>query len=343
MTARGHYPSSPVLLSGRLRFIKSHPPGDTMTEQLPLFKREDFSIRLPVPEALTLFWDLYFQHLPSAITCKSHRKRLASYFRDFYLDSISKSDVEGYRRWMKAQGYSEPTINKGHMVLTRMYNKLREFKEAGQVGGHDFAPIVLPEKNPGSLVKKVNERAYARKVAPGREKVFRLVAFAKQFGYHDMADIIEGLYLSRLRQSDFYRLTASNVDMDHGLLQGIQHKTITTVHPSGVPFLVVMADSLKWMVGRKMISLKPGSPLFRRRTSNQLKFDRIRKAAGLPYVTLQDLRRAAATHLLDSGVDPQTVAEGLGHTTLRMLPSYTPRTLKHHREASELLSTVEEK
>lgn len=309
-------------------------------EQLELFRREPFSVRLPFPEALRLFDELYFCHLASSKPCRPHFKRLASFFRGHYLDGVSKSDVEGFRRWMKARGFGEATTNKGHMILIRLYNKLAEFKEAGTVGGHSFGSVILPAKNPGSLVRKVNEKPFARKVAPGREKVFRLVSFAKQFGYHELADIIEGLYLSRLRQSDLYRLTAANVDLDHGLLQGVQHKTITSAHPSGVPYLVVMPEPLRFIVARKMAGTKPGTPLFRRRVSDVPKFDRIRKAAGLPYVTLQDLRRAAATHLLDNGVDPQTVAEGLGHTTLRMLPTYTPRTLKHHREASEKLVNV---
>jgi integrase len=164
-----------------------------------------------------------------------------------------------------------------------------------------------------------------------------LVAFAKQYGYHDLADIIEGLYFSRLRQSDFFRLTSNSVDLAHGLLQGTQHKTITTSNPSGVPFMVVMPTPLTEIVSRRIQEVKPGSPLFRR-YNLQKRFDRVRKVAGLAYVTLQDMRRAAATHLLDNGVDPQTVADSLGHTTLRNLPSYTPRTLRHYREASEKLT-----
>ena len=312
-----------------------------MAEQLEMFS-PTFSIRLPIPEALRLFWEAYFQYLASAKPCKSQRDRLAAYFRDFYLDNVSKADVEGFRRAMKAQGYSEATINKGHMILTRLYNKLREFKEAGKVGGFDYGAILLPAKNPASQVKRVNERPFARKVSPSKDKVFRLVAFAKQFGYHDIADIIDGLYMSRLRQSDFFRLKDGNVDLAHGLLQGVQHKTITTSHPSGVPYLVVMPLPLKNLILKRLLAVKPGTPLFRR-FNLQKRYAQVRNAAGLPYVTLQDLRRAAATHLLDSGIDPQTVAEGLGHTTLRHLPVYTPRTLRHHREASEkLVRTVEE-
>jgi integrase len=305
-------------------------------EQLQLFPAEPFSFRLSVPEALRLFWEIYFQHLPSGRTCKPHQGRLASFFRDFHLDTVSKVDIECFRRSMKAQGYAEATINKAHMVLARVYTKMAEFKEAGRVQGFDFTRVRLPEKNPAAQVRKVNERQFARRVSPTKEKVGRLVAFAKQFGYHDLADIIEGLYFSRLRQSDFFRLTSSSVDLAHGLLQGTQHKTITTSNPSGVPFLVVMPAPLVEIVSRRIQEVKPGSPLFRR-YNLQKRFDRVRKVAGLAYVTLQDMRRAAATHLLDNGVDPQTVADSLGHTTLRNLPSYTPRTLRHYREASEKL------
>lgn len=311
----------------------------TTGEQLTLFGDGPFSVRLRVEDALRLFWENYFKHLASAKTCEPHQRRLASFFRGHFIDTVTKSDIEGFRRWMKGSGYSEPTINKGHMILTRMYNKLREFKEAGVVGGFDFSIIHLPERNPGSLVKKVNEKPFARKVAPSKEKVFRLISFAKQVGFHDLADTIDGLYMSRLRQSDFFRITSDDVDIDHGLIQGVQHKTITTSNPSGVPFLVVMPFPLRAMVERRIKAAKPGTPIFSR-VNLKKQFDMVRKMAGLQYVTLQDLRRAAATHLLDHGVDPQTVAEGLGHTTLRMLPSYTPRTLRHHREASEKLSTV---
>lgn len=313
-----------------------------MSEQLELFQSGPFSMRLPFPEALRLFWETYWQYLPSSKTTKPHFVRLSAYFRAHYLDNVSRADVEGFRRSYRNQGLSETTTNKAHMILTRLYNKMREYREAGTVAGVDFSAVHLPLKNPGSQVRRVNERPFARKVAPGKDKVFRLVAFAKQFGYHDIAEIIDGLYMSRLRQSDFFRLKDGNVDLAHGLLQGVQHKTITTSHPSGVPYLVVMPLPLKELILKRLSDVKPGTPLFRR-VNLQKRYDQVRKAAGLPYVTLQDLRRAAATHLLDSGVDPQTVAEGLGHTTLRNLPAYTPRTLKHHREASEkLIRTVEE-
>ncbi len=314
-------------------------PGAFLS-QLELFGQGPFSVRLSFVDALGLFWEAYFQHLPSANACRPHRKRLSEYFRDFRLDSVGKAEVQGFRRWMRAKGYSEATTNKGHMIITRLYNWFSEGKEnAVRIGDLDLSIVTLPAKNPGSQVPKVDEKQFARKVVASKERVYLLAGYARQMGDFDLAEIIEGLYMSRLRQSDFYTLTEKNVDTDHGLLQGVQKKTITQKNPSGVPFLVVMPPALQEIVKRRLVNGKPGGVLFPK-SNLQKRFTAIKRAAGLGYVTLQDLRRSAATHQLDHGIDPLTVSKGLGHTTQRMLPTYTPRTLKHQRDASEILVKV---
>jgi integrase len=63
----------------------------------------------------------------------------------------------------------------------------------------------------------------------------------------------------------------------------------------------------------------------------------VRALAGLPCIQLRDLRPSSATLLLDNHVDAETVAESLGHTTLRMLPTYTPRSLAHQIAAQKVL------
>lgn len=47
-------------------------------------------------------------------------------------------------------------------------------------------------------------------------------------------------------------------------------------------------------------------------------FERIRDEAGLSWVRLHDLRHACATFLLAQGVEPRTVMEILGHSTIRL-------------------------
>ncbi len=53
-------------------------------------------------------------------------------------------------------------------------------------------------------------------------------------------------------------------------------------------------------------------------------FERLRDEAGLSWVRLHDLRHACATFLLAQGVEPRTVMEILGHSTIRLtMDSYS--------------------
>lgn len=101
--------------------------------------------------------------------------------------------------------------------------------------------------------------------------------------------------------------------------------------------MVVLTDEIFDLIIERMGRVKPNGLLFPF-VNMQKRFGKVRDLAGLRYVTLNDIcRRSPASYLLDNGIDPRTVSEMLGHTTLRMLPVYTPRTLKHRREAAELL------
>ena len=285
---------------------------------------------------MRIFWDNYWGHLPFGSKSQSYRDRLLTFFKGHYLDSISKSDVERLRRWMTESGYSVSTINKAHMMLARLYTKFTEYKEGRFVNGVDFSKIVLPEKNPAAMVPRVNEKQFARKEAPSRDEVRRLVSYADE----DLKDIINGLYWTLLRPSDFFRITDQNVNLGRMMLEGIQHKTITTRHPSGNAYRVPITIDLAIVLKRRMETTKPGTPLFRR-SNIQKRFYRARNLAGLSWVQLgRDLRRAGAIRLLDMGADPYTVAEYLGHSSLDMLPRYTPRTDKHLKEAAEKLVEV---
>jgi len=58
-----------------------------------------------------------------------------------------------------------------------------------------------------------------------------------------------------------------------------------------------------------------GEPLDRRQV--RVEFHRIREAAGLPHLTVHDLRHSCATLLLEEGIPSKVVAEMLGHHSTR--------------------------
>jgi len=59
-----------------------------------------------------------------------------------------------------------------------------------------------------------------------------------------------------------------------------------------------------------------GTPLEPRNVNRR--FDELREEAGLPWLRLHDLRHRCATFLLGSGLEPRTVMEILGHSTIRL-------------------------
>lgn len=303
-----------------------------MSDQLELFDNEPFSLRLKFDEATKIFRDNYWKYLASDKTSSAHFRRLNMFFKHYYLDTISKADVERMRRWMHEMGYSEPTINKAHMILSRIYHKFEEYKEGKFVSGTDFSKLVLPKKNPAALVKKTNERKFARRVfiTPQQKKI--LCSYSDE----DLAEIIDGLYWTELRISDFFRITHLNVDLQKRVIFGTQHKTITTSNPSGVPYKVHIPKAKLAMIERRVKNTKPGTPIFRKKNLGK-RFLRVKIMSGMPEAQLRDLRGSAASYLLDHGVDPQTVSKTLGHTSLRMLPTYDKRPEENMAKATEIL------
>lgn len=310
-----------------------------MSEQLELLLDVPFMLRLPFPEALALFGALYWFRLPIGKKSKSHFLRLKTFFANHYLDTITKTNIAQMREAFAAQGLKGNTINKAHCIMSRVFSKFEEWKDARYVEGHDFSRLSLPRKNPASLVPRVNERQFQRNVAWPKKVVYKLIRTAEIFGDTDMAEIIEVLYLTRLRPGDLWLMTEKNVNLARRIIFGIQHKTITTRYPSGVPYLIPISPRVAEILERR-ISRAVGGVLFKR-TNLQKRFKAVRIAASLKHVQLRDFRPSSATLLLDNGIDPETVRDSLGHTTLRLLPSYAPRKLVHLAKAQAVLEDKE--
>lgn len=59
-----------------------------------------------------------------------------------------------------------------------------------------------------------------------------------------------------------------------------------------------------------------GTPLEPRNINRR--FQELREELGVPWLRLHDLRHGCATFLLGSGIEPRTVMEILGHSTIRL-------------------------
>ena len=77
---------------------------------------------------------------------------------------------------------------------------------------------------------------------------------------------------------------------------------------------VAAGDS--WHDEDLIFSSSIGTPMEPRNVNRR--FDELRAKAGLDWLRLHDLRHACATYLLANGVEPRTVMEILGHSTIRL-------------------------
>lgn len=320
-----------------------------MPDQLELsFGGNPFVLRCPIDEGLWLFWDLYWKTTTKGKGTKKSIVRLIRYFKEIsslrYIDEIAKTHIIDLRKWLKSLGFSTATINTHHMITTLCFNKFAEWKRIRIYKGYDFSKFVLPETNPGALVKKGHEEPKSSRPWPKR-LIFKLIDIAYRLNDIFMAHYIEFSYLSGLRPSDLFRLEEKNIDFAHKIAVGVQHKTITNSLPSGIPYTITLSEKMT-LILKELISNRPkNQPLFWdqkynyeswRRQVNR-RFNVIRKAAGAPHITPYSLRSSKATLLMDNGIDAETVREAMGWTTLRMLPVYAKRTLAHQRRAQEKL------
>ncbi len=69
-------------------------------------------------------------------------------------------------------------------------------------------------------------------------------------------------------------------------------------------------------------------------------FNEAKKAAGLPWLHMHDLRHTAASWMLMRGVDMRTLAEILGHRTLQMVRRYTHLLDEHKRAAVDRIGDL---
>lgn len=242
-------------------------------------------------------------------------KHIKHYFRGMYFNEINFTHIQGYRKWRAEHGVKQNTINREHSVLIHMFYCARRWIKKGILPAFQ-----LPEDNPASEVKKVNERQYVRKrvLQPPEIKVLLDTALTVS---HDIWKIIMMAVLTTLRKKDLNGLTMDNVNEATHQLEGVQAKT-------GKPYNIPLTPTIL-----RVLDLKNAKYKLLNFKNFRRSFERSRKLSGLQYFRFSDLRRSGAKIMLDKGVNIKTVSDRLGHTSLKMTQDYVPSSRKDIVEA----------
>lgn len=171
------------------------------------------------------------------------------------------------------------------------------------------------------------------------EEAKALLALAEGDRYE--AVVVLGLAMG-LRRGEILGLRWDDIDLESrtlrvqralqrvgGALRLVETKTRASRRPLPVPLIAVKAlerrrarqseDRLRagesWRSTGLVFTTGLGGPVEPRNVNRR--FEEMRAKADLPWLRLHDLRHGCATFLLAHGVDPRTVMEILGHTTIR--------------------------
>ncbi|MBL0058263.1 MAG: tyrosine-type recombinase/integrase [Elusimicrobia bacterium] len=265
-------------------------------------------------EAVDLFWDHHATRLRSARTIKYSLDQLRAFFGQKYVHEINYLDVENYRAARK-KVLSLRTVNHEHSLLTQIFHCLKKWKAKNVI-----RPVILPDANPGSMVKKEDDRHLNRTRVLNQEE-FRLLM---EKANPALQRIILGALNTTLRKIDLKRLGKSNVDETTGMLYGIQQKTQKAYR---LPINKVT---------RYLIDTAPGEKIFDFTNFNS-RFPELVKVCELKDFRFHDLRRTGARTMLMQGVDLATVSKWLGHRSLETTQIYVAPQNKDMAQGGEIL------
>lgn len=282
--------------------------------QLDLFSALE---RLTFQDAVSVFHDIEGKHKGKSY--KSQYKPLNRFFLNRYLETITKVDVEHYRKQRELDGLRSSTINREHSVITRVLNALIEWRGVGVVNGYNFTKLQLPAENPGELVKKANERGYARTLVLTPMEIYRYLDFA----HPNVRVIVILAILTLLRKKNIQFLNKDNFNVALQQLQLTQCKTFVPVTiPTSETVIVIINESKHHVI----CDFKNFRKLH----------ERAQMESGVKF-WMSDLRRTGATHMLLAGVDIRTLQKLLGQTTLTVTENYLQPPVQHMVEAVQKL------
>lgn len=284
--------------------------------------------RIKFKEASALFFKLHARSLPTAYTYEKYIAVLDALFGEKYLDTFTQDDIHNLRVAIKEREFGgkfakESTINRYHTVMTSIFNAMRKWSEVGRID-----KIALPSVNPGSLVKKTDERQFIRRRVVTPDELTKFLEHATIRIRRICLMAVNTL----LRKNDLKELKMSvNVNRDTCELVGIHSKTaLTSGKPFTMPINGVVLDIIETANGDRLLDF----------TNFRREFEQALTGSGVAEFTLKDLRRTGARMLLARGTDIATVSELLGHTDITTTQRYVGPMDNDRKQAAVLLSSL---
>jgi len=270
--------------------------------------------RITMNEALDIYYDVHASKKKSIKSFKTSIKHIKELIGTRYIDTLTRIDIQAYRS--NREQHSKPSsVNREHTVITHLINILKELNQYKTIS------VKLPNQNPGSLVKKADERPYARKRVLNSDEFNKFCSYLSD----DHKDICKMAILTMLRKKDLKNLSKDNINVATNQLEGIQAKT-------GKPYSIPITPAIQCIIDKSKTNHFLNFKNFRR------EFEKARTISGLQYFRISDLRRSGARTMLVNGPDIQTVSEYLGHSDLRMTQVYVPPSQNDFKKAAESLT-----
>ncbi len=319
-----------------------------MAEQLDLFaqpvaERIEF---LTFNQAVNLFVAIYWNRKKMAASTRSTLRYLVSFFDGRLIHLIGRQDMQNVMHHLAnnilncrngKMGLGPSAINKAKMIMTLLYRKLEEWKLDGVVGDHDFSRLTLPSRNPGLLVKRLNEEPDDRFYSPWEYRQW--LRAARSIGDYGLVDAIRlGVWL-RLSPIDLVELNDDEID---GMeIRVYRRHTKTDQNPKGQLQVCALTEKVWGLIERCRRYRNPGEKRILNLVNKRRRLKRLRKKViemGGRDFTLRHLRKSGSGRLFELGYDIQTVQEGNGHASPRTTRKwYTPPRNPNLRKATQKL------
>lgn len=248
-------------------------------------------------------------------------KAALPFLRGRAIRSIRPADIERFIESRK----NTPTM---HDTLRKPATVLRELSVISKL----FSLAVkndLCDHNPCSRVERPKFDNTQNRLLGRADQQRFLAALPSQWA----RDICTMVLNTGLRQNDLMTLTRFSIDREERLIRLVQGKTKRRVEIACNATVMEILER-RWQIKNQLLFPSPrtGTENGSVRHTMQRTCDKLE----IPRVTIRDLRRTFATRALENGSDGVTVAEALGHTSLRMIPRYV-RSLENKRKLAESL------